>query len=174
MVCLQPTTFSQVASDGTDSAKEAWLAVTAGLALPARHFTGHKAAPLMRMWMVCPGDEQAELPPEVVCGLFEALSFEVLLEDAGVAAALEAALARLAPSHELQLAQGGRYPGLYRLLAHPNSAIRSIVGPLTWPIRLHASHGPNVMGGVTSSVLRLDLQICTASPEYPLQAKPFA
>ena len=63
----------------------------------------------------------------MVCGLFEALSFEALLEDAGVAAALEAALVKLAPSHELQLAQGGRYPGLYRLLAHPNSTIRAIV-----------------------------------------------
>lgn len=74
------------------------------------------------------GDGSAQLPAQVVCSLFESLSFEELLEDAGVAAALEAALVQLAPSHELQLAQGGRYPGLYRLLAHPNSAIRSIVG----------------------------------------------
>ena len=73
------------------------------------------------------GAEQTELPAEVICGLFEALGYAELLEDAAVAAAMEAALCHLAPSFDLQLAQGGRYPGLYRLLAHSNSAVRSIV-----------------------------------------------
>lgn len=50
------------------------------------------------------GDQQAELPPQLVCALSEALGFEKLLEDEGVTAALEAALCRLAPDHERQAA----------------------------------------------------------------------
>lgn len=45
-------------------------------------------------------------------------------------AALEAALLHLAPSVDLQLSNGGRYPGVYRLLSHENSQIRSLVSSL--------------------------------------------
>ena len=97
------------------------------------------------------GDDETELPPQVVCGLFEVLSFEALLEDAGIATALEAALLQLAPSHELQLAQGGRYPGLYRLLAYPNSAIRSIVSQ---PSLLEAFVAALLISSSTDTILQ--------------------
>ena len=69
------------------------------------------------------------MPPAVVSALFEVLGFADLLEDAGVHAGLVGALLRLEPVLSLDLASGGRYPGLYRLLAHHSSEIRSLVRP---------------------------------------------
>ena len=63
----------------------------------------------------------------MVAALFEVLGFDELLEDAGVHVALVEALLRLEPVQQLDLASGGRYPGLYRLLAHHSSAIRYLV-----------------------------------------------
>ena len=74
-----------------------------------------------------PAGPDAELPAAVVCALFEVLGFDELLEDAGVLGSLEGALLRLAPAHELDLASGGRYPGLYRLLGHHSADLRAMV-----------------------------------------------
>ena len=57
----------------------------------------------------------------------QALSFESLMDDAAVMAALEAALLALNDSHDLALAEGGRYPGIYRLMAHGNPKLRALV-----------------------------------------------
>ena len=71
--------------------------------------------------------EDDDLPPQLLYGLFEALSYDELLEDAGVAAALEAALTHVNDTHDLQLSNGGRYTGLYRLLAHSSKEFRELV-----------------------------------------------
>ena len=68
------------------------------------------------------------LPPPLVTALFEALSFPVCLEDLQVNQALEAALLHLQRTHQLDLTSGGRYAGLYSLLAHPTAQIRAVVG----------------------------------------------
>ena len=73
------------------------------------------------------GPEDSELPVAVIIGLFEALSYGEMLDDAAVAAALESALLHLAPKLDLDLASGGRYPGLYQLMAHRSPEIRSQV-----------------------------------------------
>lgn len=70
-------------------------------------------------------DYQAvNVPPNVVNALFEALEYD-LGRDAGVGAALTAALTVLTKS--LDLRQGGRYKGLLRLLAHADLSVRSMV-----------------------------------------------
>ena len=69
----------------------------------------------------------AEVGEEAITVLFEALSFEWLLEDAGVMSAAEAAILALSEHHDLALSEGGRYPGIYRLLAHSNQEIRTMV-----------------------------------------------
>ena len=68
-----------------------------------------------------------EISDETVTALFEALSFHTLLDDAAVNAAVEQALLGLSEHHDLALAEGGRYPGLYRLLAHDNQKLRLLV-----------------------------------------------
>lgn len=72
-------------------------------------------------------DPAAEIGTETITALFEALSFHTLLDDAGVNSALEDALLAMSQHHDLALADGGRYPGLYRLLAHTNQKLRILV-----------------------------------------------
>ncbi len=71
---------------------------------------------------------EADISVETITALFEALSFHTLLDDVEVNRALESALLRLSQHHDLALADGGRYPGLYRLLAHDNQKLRLLVG----------------------------------------------
>lgn len=71
----------------------------------------------------------SEIGEEAITVLFEVLSFESLLEDAGVMQAAEAAILALSEHHDLALSEGGRYPGIYRLLAHSNHRIRTLVMP---------------------------------------------
>ena len=76
-------------------------------------------------------------------GLFEALSHPSLLADAQVAERMAAALLGLARSGDhggggggssgaatlsAELAEGGRFPGLYLLAAYPDPAVRALVG----------------------------------------------
>lgn len=72
----------------------------------------------------CAGDT---LPPALITALFEVLSFPALMDDLRINQALEAALLHLKQSHELALTDGGRYQGLYRLMAHPSPQIRAMV-----------------------------------------------
>lgn len=67
------------------------------------------------------------LPPALITALFEVLSFPTLMDDLKINQALEAALLHLKQSHELALTDGGRYQGLYRLMAHPSPQIRAMV-----------------------------------------------
>ena len=61
-------------------------------------------------------------------------------------------LTRLDSTHDLALESGGRYPGLYRLLAHPSPTLRALVGSATacrwWQRRLggvqHRQHCADV------------------------------
>ena len=69
----------------------------------------------------------SDIGPEAITALFEVLSFEALMDDAAVMAAVEAALLTLSEHHDLALSEGGRYPGLYRLLAHSSQPVRSLV-----------------------------------------------
>lgn len=71
------------------------------------------------------------LPAGLVTALFEVLSFPDLLSILKINQALEAALLHLKQSHELALTDGGRYQGLYQLMAHPNPQIRAMVKPKT-------------------------------------------
>ncbi|KAK9830550.1 hypothetical protein WJX72_012414 [[Myrmecia] bisecta] len=71
-----------------------------------------------------------DLRPSLVTALFEALSYDSLLEDREVMQKLQAALLHLSRSCELAWADGGRYPGLYRLMAHPDTAVRSLIAPI--------------------------------------------
>ena len=89
------------------------------------------------------GPQDSDLPPAVINGLFEALSYGEMLDDAGTAAALEAAVLHLAPKLDLDLASGGRYPGLYQLMAHRSPEMRSLVGP---HIKRIEGLGPTVAG----------------------------
>lgn len=50
------------------------------------------------------------------------------MDDMRVNKSLESALLHLKQSHELALTDGGRYQGLYRLMAHPGPQIRAMVG----------------------------------------------
>lgn len=78
------------------------------------------------------------LPGSLITALFEVLSFPDLMDDVRVNGAVESALLHLKQSHELALTDGGRYQGLYRLMAHPSPQIRAMVGacstlyPLSW------------------------------------------
>ena len=72
----------------------------------------------------CAGDT---LPLALITALFEVLSFPALMDDLKINQALEAALLHLKQSHELALTDGGRYQGLYRLMAHPSPQIRAMV-----------------------------------------------
>ena len=72
-----------------------------------------------------------EFPGPLITALFEVLSFPSLMNDLGLNQALEAGLLHLRKTHDLALTQGGRYQGLYRLMAHPNPQIRAMVGPST-------------------------------------------
>lgn len=69
------------------------------------------------------------LPGSLITALFEVLSFPDLMDDMRVNGSLESALLHLKQSHELALTDGGRYQGLYRLMAHPGPQIRAMVGP---------------------------------------------
>ncbi|GAB4823482.1 hypothetical protein N2152v2_010528 [Parachlorella kessleri] len=70
----------------------------------------------------------AELPPEAITSLFEALTYCQLAEDAEVATLLGRALVTLSARYDLALAEcGARYPGMYRLLAHPDAQVRSLI-----------------------------------------------
>lgn len=72
-----------------------------------------------------------EFPGPLITALFEVLSFPSLMNDLGLNQALEAGLLHLRKTHDLALTQGGRYRGLYRLMAHPNPQIRAMVSPST-------------------------------------------
>ena len=74
---------------------------------------------------------ESEIGISTITAMFEALSFHRLLDDAEVNNALESALFGLSQHHDLALADGGRYPGLYRLLAHDNQKLRLLVNPAT-------------------------------------------
>lgn len=63
----------------------------------------------------------------VTTALFEALSYPHLLEDAEVMAGLVDTLLHIQQWCDLELAAGGRYPGLYILSAHANPAVRALV-----------------------------------------------
>lgn len=64
--------------------------------------------------------------------LHEVLKHDHLLSDAEVSAALAAALLPVsAAPGDADLTSGRRLPGLYRLLAHPEMGVRSLVC-LTW------------------------------------------
>ena len=67
------------------------------------------------------------LPAGLITALFEVLSFPDLMDNLKLNQALEAALLHLKQSHELALTDGGRYQGLYRLMAHPSPQIRAMV-----------------------------------------------
>ena len=73
------------------------------------------------------GSPESEISISTITALFEALSFHTLLDDADVNKTLELALLMLSQHHDLALADGGRYPGLYRLLAHDNQKLRLLV-----------------------------------------------
>ena len=73
---------------------------------------------------------ESEIGISTITAMFEALSFHRLLDDAEVNKALELALLGLSQHHDLALADGGRYPGLYRLLAHDNQKLRLLVLPI--------------------------------------------
>ena len=68
------------------------------------------------------------LPDSLITALFEVLSFPDLMDDMRVDKSLESALLHLKQSHELALTDGGRYQGLYRLMAHPGPQVRAMVG----------------------------------------------
>ncbi|KAA6418570.1 MAG: hypothetical protein FRX49_11515 [Trebouxia sp. A1-2] len=70
------------------------------------------------------------LPGSLITALFEVLSFPDLMDDVRVNGAVESALLHLKQSHELALTDGGRYQGLYRLMAHPSPQIRAMVHPM--------------------------------------------
>lgn len=80
--------------------------------------------PSMSTVTLCAGDT---LPSTLITALFEVLSFPALMDSLKVNQALEAALLHLKQSHELALTDGGRYQGLYRLMAHPSPQIRAMV-----------------------------------------------
>ncbi|KAL0017843.1 hypothetical protein WJX77_008034 [Trebouxia sp. C0004] len=70
------------------------------------------------------------LPGSLITALFEVLSFPNLMDNVRVNESLESALLHLKQSHELALTDGGRYQGLYRLMAHPSPQIRAMVHPM--------------------------------------------
>lgn len=72
---------------------------------------------------------KAEIGTEAVTALFEALSFDGLLDDDEVMSEMEQALLKLSTYHDLALTEGGRYPGVYKLLAHETPSLRALVLP---------------------------------------------
>lgn len=90
-----------------------------------------------------------------------------MLDDAGVAAALQAALLHLAPKLDLDLASGGRYPGLYQLMGHRSPEIRSLVSrPLQCPVTgVPACNSPECM--IRWWALHVGLQAQTGGPKLP-------
>ena len=91
------------------------------------------------------------LPSALITALFEVLSFPALMDDLKINQALEAALLHLKQSHELALTDGGRYQGLYRLMAHPSPQIRAMVSVLCGPITF--LYGPITVCQTSHSVL---------------------
>ena len=75
-----------------------------------------------------------EFPAPLITALFEVLSFPSLMDDLSLNHALESGLLHLRKTHDLALTQGGRYQGLYRLMAHPNPQIRAMVSLQCEPI----------------------------------------
>ena len=66
------------------------------------------------------------MPASLMLALYEALHYDSL-EDAEVMEGARKALLHLTSSHELRLADTGPPPGLYRLLAHHDTNLRSMV-----------------------------------------------
>jgi len=85
---------------------------------------GHRS----NLILFCPPSAGDTLPGSLITALFEVLSFPDLMDDVRVNESLESALLHLKQSHELALTDGGRYQGLYRLMAHPGPQIRAMVG----------------------------------------------
>lgn len=83
--------------------------------------------------------EDAETTQAAVTPLFEALSFESLLDDAEVMAATETAILVLNDRHDLVLEDGGRYPGVYKLLGHGNQQLRARVSTLIASLQANGS-----------------------------------
>ena len=73
---------------------------------------------------------ESDIEAEAVTVLFETLSFADLLDDAEVINEMEQALLKLSKHHDLALTEGGRYPGVYKLLAHHNASLRALVSIL--------------------------------------------
>lgn len=70
------------------------------------------------------------LPEKVTCALYEVFSYPELLEDQEVMTSLATTLLHLAQDYDIRdLAEGGRYGGLYAMLAHPEARVRSLVTP---------------------------------------------
>eukprot|EP00898_Chlorokybus_atmophyticus_P002657 jgi/Chlat1/3392/Chrsp23S03726 len=63
--------------------------------------------------------------------LFEVLSYPTLLEDLEINHKAANLVLQLASTHDIEFAEGERYPGLYTFLMHPNERVRSIVHPMT-------------------------------------------
>ena len=74
------------------------------------------------------GDDE-DVPVAGINALYEVLSHSELLNDAEVTAAAATALVCLSRAFDLPLDGGGRYPGLYRLLAHSTPELHSLVRP---------------------------------------------
>lgn len=62
----------------------------------------------------------------VICVMFEVLMFPLLLEDAEINDILKPFLIHVEESHDLSLASGQRYPGVYSLLCHADQGVRRI------------------------------------------------
>ncbi len=85
------------------------------------------SSPAPTAHLACPGTG-AELAAEAITTIFECLTYCQLLEDAEVAGQLARALLTLSSTYDLALGEGGaRYPGVYRLLAHPQADVRNLV-----------------------------------------------
>lgn len=65
---------------------------------------------------------------QLLCGLFEVLTQESLLRLQSVTDAVTHVLLKLSLTHDLALDEAGRYHGLYRLMGHPSSEVRALVG----------------------------------------------
>ena len=70
-----------------------------------------------------------DVPAAGMNALYEVLSYADLLDDAQVAAEAANVLVELSGVFDLPLDGGGRYPGLYRLLAHGNPELHALVRP---------------------------------------------
>ena len=80
---------------------------------------------------------QAGAPPlRLLCAIYEALSDPTALDDSGVAAAAAAA-ARALRARGYDLGESGRFPGLYKLLAHDDVAVRAEVRRTSFAFARH-------------------------------------